>query len=164
VLRHDATPMTLRFWFIHDMDTCRCTGLKLGRRSETGKRKESNARIWWEKRRKKSTPKFRALQTCPPLGHRCRRLARQPTRRRLLHGHGCPVSSFCDEEGGGTNPDAAPPPRGEDVVEFAAAGRADGRRCCCRAAGGRSKAGRNTRGSITRSTRLVSSSARLGSF
>jgi hypothetical protein len=46
LLRHDATPMTLRFWFIHDMDTCRCTGLKLGRRSETGKRKESNARIW----------------------------------------------------------------------------------------------------------------------
>jgi hypothetical protein len=27
------------------------------------KRKESNARIWWEKRRKNSTPKFRALQT-----------------------------------------------------------------------------------------------------
>jgi hypothetical protein len=46
VLRHDATPMTLRFWFIHDTDTCRYTGLKLGRRSETGKRKESNARIW----------------------------------------------------------------------------------------------------------------------
>jgi hypothetical protein len=46
VLRHDATPMTLRFWFIHDTDTCRYTGLKLVRRSETGKRKESNARIW----------------------------------------------------------------------------------------------------------------------
>jgi hypothetical protein len=46
VLRHDATPMTLRFWFIHDTDTCRYTGLKLGKRSETRKRKESNARIW----------------------------------------------------------------------------------------------------------------------
>jgi hypothetical protein len=46
VLRHDATPMTLRFWFIHDTDTCHYTGLKLGRGSETGKRKESNARIW----------------------------------------------------------------------------------------------------------------------
>jgi hypothetical protein len=37
VLRHDATPMTLRF--IHDTDTCRYTGLKLGRRSKTGKEK-----------------------------------------------------------------------------------------------------------------------------
>jgi hypothetical protein len=39
VLRHDAPPMTLRFWFIHDTDTCRYTGLKLGRRSKTGKEK-----------------------------------------------------------------------------------------------------------------------------
>jgi hypothetical protein len=46
VLRHDATPMTLRFWFIHDTDTCLYTGLKLGKRSETRKRKESNTRIW----------------------------------------------------------------------------------------------------------------------
>jgi hypothetical protein len=30
-----------------------------------------------------------------------------------LHGHSFPVSSFCGEEGGGTNPDAAPPPRGK---------------------------------------------------
>jgi hypothetical protein len=53
--------------------------------------------------------------TCPPLGCRCRRLAldRQPTRCRLLPGHGCPVSPFCSEEGGGTNPDAALPPRGK---------------------------------------------------
>jgi hypothetical protein len=76
--------------------------------------------------------------TCPPLGCRRRRLAleRQPTRCRRLPGHGCPVSSSCGEEGGGTNPDAALPPRGEDVVEFAAAGRFDNHRCCCRAAGG----------------------------
>jgi hypothetical protein len=31
--------MTLRFWFIHDTDTCHHTGLKLGRRSETGREK-----------------------------------------------------------------------------------------------------------------------------
>jgi hypothetical protein len=31
--------MTLRFWFIHDTDTCHYTGLKLGRRSETGREK-----------------------------------------------------------------------------------------------------------------------------
>jgi hypothetical protein len=39
VLRHDATPMTLRFWFIHDTNTCHYTGLKLGRMSKTGKEK-----------------------------------------------------------------------------------------------------------------------------
>jgi hypothetical protein len=49
-------------------------------------------------------------------------------RCRLLPSHGCPISSSCGEEGGGTNPDAALPPRGEDVVEFAATGRADDRR------------------------------------
>jgi hypothetical protein len=38
-LRHDATPMTLRFWFIHDTDTCHYTGLKLGRKSKTGREK-----------------------------------------------------------------------------------------------------------------------------
>jgi hypothetical protein len=53
--------------------------------------------------------------TCPPLGCRRRRLAldRQPTRCRLLLGHGCPVSSFCGEGGGEANPDAALPPRGK---------------------------------------------------
>jgi hypothetical protein len=39
VLRHDATPMTLRFLFIHDTNTCHYTGLKLGRKSETGREK-----------------------------------------------------------------------------------------------------------------------------
>jgi hypothetical protein len=39
VLRHDATPMTFRFWFIHDTNTCHHTGLKLGRRIETGREK-----------------------------------------------------------------------------------------------------------------------------
>jgi hypothetical protein len=38
-LRHDATPMTLRFWLIHDTDTCHYTSLKLGRKSETGREK-----------------------------------------------------------------------------------------------------------------------------
>jgi hypothetical protein len=35
VLRHDATPMTLRSLFIHDTDTCHYTSLKLGRKSES---------------------------------------------------------------------------------------------------------------------------------
>jgi hypothetical protein len=51
--------------------------------------------------------------TCPSLGCRRRRLARQPTRCRLLPGHGCPISSSCGEEGGRANPDAALPPRGK---------------------------------------------------
>jgi hypothetical protein len=51
--------------------------------------------------------------TCPPLGCQRRRLARQPTRCRLLPGHDCPVSSSCGEGGDGTNPNAALPPRGK---------------------------------------------------
>jgi hypothetical protein len=48
------------------MDVSHYTALKLGRRSETG-REESNAWIWWVKRKKNSTPKFRALQpSCWP--------------------------------------------------------------------------------------------------
>jgi hypothetical protein len=39
VRRHDATLMALRFWFIHDTDTCHYTGLKLGRKSESGREK-----------------------------------------------------------------------------------------------------------------------------
>jgi hypothetical protein len=31
--------MTFRFWFIHDTDICHYTGLKMGRRSETGREK-----------------------------------------------------------------------------------------------------------------------------
>jgi hypothetical protein len=31
--------MTLRFWFIHDTNTCHYTVLKLGGRSETGREK-----------------------------------------------------------------------------------------------------------------------------
>jgi hypothetical protein len=73
--------------------------------------------------------------TCPSLGCQCRRLARQPTRCRLLPGHDCPVSSSYDEEGNGTNPNAALLPRGEDIVESASAGRANGHRCRCCAAG-----------------------------
>jgi hypothetical protein len=76
--------------------------------------------------------------TCPPQGCWCRRLAlvRQPTRYRLLPGHGCPVSSSSGEEGGGANPGVPLLPRGKVVVEFAAAGRADDRRCCRAARGG----------------------------
>jgi hypothetical protein len=49
--------------------------------------------------------------------------------------HGCPASSSCGEEGGGTNPDTALLPRGEDVVESAASWRADSHHYRCRAAG-----------------------------
>ncbi len=70
--------------------------------------------------------------TCPPLGRRRRRLARQPTRCRLLLGHACPASSSVGGEGDGTDPDVALPPRGEDVVDSAAGERAVGRHCRCR--------------------------------
>jgi hypothetical protein len=55
-------------------------------------------------------------------------------RCRLLHGHGCPVSSSSSEEGGGANPGVPLLPRWEVVIELATAGRADCR-CCYRAAG-----------------------------
>jgi hypothetical protein len=61
-LRLDATPMTLRFWFIYDMDTCHYTGLKLGRRSETGREKRVTPEFGERKEEKNSTPKFRVLQ------------------------------------------------------------------------------------------------------
>jgi hypothetical protein len=69
-----------------------------------------------------------------PLGRQCRRLARQPTRCRLLLGHACPTSSSVGGGGDGTDPDVAHPSRGEDVVDSVADGRADCRHCRCRAA------------------------------
>jgi hypothetical protein len=54
--------MTLRFWFIHDTDTCHYTGLKLGGRSETGREKRVTPEFSERKEEKNSTPKFRALQ------------------------------------------------------------------------------------------------------
>jgi hypothetical protein len=74
--------------------------------------------------------------TWPPQGCRRRRLAlaRQPTRCRLLHGHGCPVSSSSGEEGGGAKlvflfchggkTSSSSPPSGEPttVVAFALRG------------------------------------------
>jgi hypothetical protein len=60
---------------------------------------------------------------CPPLGRRHRRLARQPTRRRLLLGHDCPASFPFDGEGDGTDSDAVLRPHGEDVVDSATGGR-----------------------------------------
>jgi hypothetical protein len=47
------------------------------------------------------------------LGRRRRRLARQPTRCRLLLGHACPASSSVGGEGDGTDPDVALPSRGK---------------------------------------------------
>jgi hypothetical protein len=76
--------------------------------------------------------------TCPSQGCRRRRLtlAQQPTRCRLLPGHGCPVSSSSGEEGSGTNPGVPLPPREEVVIEFAFAGRANDHRCSRVARGG----------------------------
>jgi hypothetical protein len=58
--------MALRFWFIHDTNTYRYTGLKLGRKSESGREKRVTPEFGERKEEKKSTPKFRALQTYPP--------------------------------------------------------------------------------------------------
>jgi hypothetical protein len=57
--------MTLRFWFIHDTDTCHYTGLKLGRRSETRREKRVTPEFGEREEEKNSTPKFRVLQTYP---------------------------------------------------------------------------------------------------
>jgi hypothetical protein len=56
--------MTLRFWFIHDTDTCHYTGFKLGRRSETRREKRVTLEFGERKEEENSTPKFRALQMC----------------------------------------------------------------------------------------------------
>jgi hypothetical protein len=77
----------------------------------------------------------RSMPDVPPLGRRRRRLARQPTRCRLLLGLGCPASSSVGGGGDGTSPNVVLPPRGEDVVDSAAGGRVVGRPCRCRAAG-----------------------------
>jgi hypothetical protein len=69
---------------------------------------------------------------CPPLGRR--RLARQPTKCRLLLSLGCPASSSIGGGGDGTNPNVVLPPRGEDVVDSTAGGRVVGRHYRCRAA------------------------------
>jgi hypothetical protein len=86
------------------------------------------------KRRSSSSQTQGRSPTCRSLGRRRRRLARQPTRCRLLLGHGCPASSSVGGGGDGTNPDVVLSPCGEDVNDSAAGGRADGRHCRCRAA------------------------------
>jgi hypothetical protein len=70
----------------------------------------------------------------PSLGCRCCRLARQPTRRCLLLGLGCPAFPSVGGEESGTSSEVVLPPHGEDVVDSAAGGRAVGRHCRCRAA------------------------------
>jgi hypothetical protein len=86
------------------------------------------------KRRSSSSQTRGQRPTCPPLGRRRRRLARQPTKCRLLLCHTCPASSSVSGEGDGTDPDVALPPRGEDVVDSAAGGWTDDRHCRCRVA------------------------------
>jgi hypothetical protein len=66
---------------------------------------KSSAKVLASSVRLRSSSQARGQRpTCPPLGGQRRRLARQPTRCRLPPGHGCPASSSCGEEGGGTNP------------------------------------------------------------
>jgi hypothetical protein len=77
----------------------------------------------------------RSIPGVSPLGRRRRRLARQPTRCRLLLGLGCLASSSVGGGGDGTNPNVVLPPRGEDVVDSATGGWVVGRHCRCRAAG-----------------------------
>jgi hypothetical protein len=72
--------------------------------------------------------------TRPPLGRWRRRLARQPTRRCLLLGLGCPASSSVGGGEDGVSSNVILPPCGEDVVDSAAGGRAVGRHCRCRTA------------------------------
>jgi hypothetical protein len=86
------------------------------------------------KRRSSSSQTRGRRPTRPPLGRRRRRPARQPTRCRLLLGHGCPTSSSVGGGGDWTNPNVVLPPRGEGVVDSAVGGRAVGRHCRCRAA------------------------------
>jgi hypothetical protein len=81
-----------------------------------GRRPASPSRACWRrssawgwrvagKQRSSSSQTQGRSPTCPPLGRRRRRLARQPTRCHLLLGHGCPASSSVGGGGDGTNPD-----------------------------------------------------------
>jgi hypothetical protein len=74
----------------------------------------------------------RSMSGAPALGCRRYRLARQPTRRCLLLGLGCPASSSVDEGEDGVSSNVVLPPRGEDVIDSAAGGRAVGHHCRCR--------------------------------
>jgi hypothetical protein len=82
-LRHDATPITFRFWFIHDTDTCHHTGLKLGRRSETGREKRVTPEFG-ERKEEKNLPPNLGRYTwsieyrCVVYQH-CRRLSNTPS-------------------------------------------------------------------------------------
>jgi hypothetical protein len=77
----------------------------------------------------------KSMPDASPVGRRRCRLARQPTRCRLLLGLGCPASSSVGGGGDGINPKVVLPPRGEDVIDSAAGGRVVGRHCRCRATG-----------------------------
>jgi hypothetical protein len=53
--------MALRFWFIHNTNTCHYTGLKLGRKSESRREKRVTPEFGERKEVKILPPKFRAL-------------------------------------------------------------------------------------------------------
>jgi hypothetical protein len=71
----------------------------------------------------------RSMPGAPPLGCWHYRLARQPTRRCLLLGLGCPAFPSVGGEEGGMSSKVVLPPHGEDVVDSASGGRVVGRRC-----------------------------------
>jgi hypothetical protein len=58
--------MTFRFWFIHDTDTCHHTGLKLGRRSKTGREKRVTPEFGERKEEKILPPNSGCYSTQQP--------------------------------------------------------------------------------------------------
>jgi hypothetical protein len=56
VLRHDATPMILRFWFTHDTDTCRYTGFEIGKKEQNGEREKRVTPEFGERKEEKILP------------------------------------------------------------------------------------------------------------
>jgi hypothetical protein len=59
--------MTLSFWFIHDTDTCHYTGLKLGRRSKTGREKRVTPEFGERKEEKIPPPNSGRYTLADPL-------------------------------------------------------------------------------------------------
>jgi hypothetical protein len=110
-----------------------------------GLRPASLSRVCWRRplardwrvtgRRRLSSSRARGrCPVRPPLGCRRCRLARQPTRRCLMLGLGCPAFPSVGGEEGGMSSKVVLPPRGEDVVDSTAGGRTVGRHCRCRPA------------------------------
>jgi hypothetical protein len=106
VLRHDATPMTLRSLFIHDTDTCHYTGLKLGRKSESGREKRVTPEFG-ERKEEKFYPQIQGVTSVPSriIGGRNLVITASTSARRdgELYG-GYPVHTPCASPGGDRTP------------------------------------------------------------